>query len=139
MVAMQIDLIMKRENRKNWITQTSILISILTTIFFSCAFRVFAALPVEPDQPNSFSDLEFIIANIIRSVVALGGIAVFVMLVAGGLMYLTSGGNPESVQKAKSTLTYAVIGIALFVLAWFALLFIETFTGVRVTRFTIPS
>ena len=136
---MQIVLIMKRENRKNWITRTSIFISILTTLFLFCTSRVFAALPVETDQPNSFSDLEIIIANIIRSVVALGGIAVFVMLVAGGLTYLTSGGNPETVQKAKSTLTYAVIGIALFVLAWFALLFLETFTGVRVTRFTLPS
>jgi len=136
---MQIVLIKKQASRKNWVARTSILISILATLFLSCTSRIFAALPVEPDQPNSFSDLEIIIANIIRSVVALGGIAVFVMLVAGGLTYLTSGGNPETVQKAKSTLTYAVIGIALFVLAWFALLFLETFTGVRVTRFTLPS
>ena len=136
---MQIVLIKKQASRKNWVARTSILISILTPLFLSCAFRVYAALPVEPDQPSSFSDLEIIVANIIGSVVALGGIAVFVMLVAGGLMYLTSGGNPESVQKAKRTLTYAVIGIALFVLAWFALLFIQTFTGVQVTRFSVPS
>jgi hypothetical protein len=49
-------------------------------------------------------------------------------------MYLSSGGNPESLQKAKSTLTYAIIGIVLLLLAWFTLRFIEIFTGVQVTR-----
>ena len=132
---MQTDPKMKRKKRNHQLLTS---LPILITLFLSRSTRVYAAL-VDADQPNSFSDLEIIVANIIRSVVALGGIAVFVMLVAGGLMYLTSGGNPESVQKAKNTLTYAVIGIALFVLAWFALLFIQTFTGVQTTIFTVPS
>ena len=129
---------MKRKNRKKYGLQLLASLLILITPFLWHSTRAYAEL-VDGDKPNPLSDLEIIVANIIRSVVALGGIAVFVMLVAGGLMYLTSGGNPETVQKAKSTLTYAVIGIALFVLAWFALLFFQTFTGVQVTKFTIPS
>ncbi|OGY16848.1 MAG: hypothetical protein A2785_03730 [Candidatus Chisholmbacteria bacterium RIFCSPHIGHO2_01_FULL_49_18] len=129
---------MKRENRKKYGLQLLASLLILITPFLWHSTTAYAEL-VDADKPNPLSDLEIIVANIIGSVVALGGIAVFVMLVAGGLMYLTSGGNPESVQKAKRTLTYAVIGIALFVLAWFALLFIQTFTGVKVTIFTVPS
>jgi hypothetical protein len=78
--------------------------------------------------------LEKIIGNIIWASVPLAGIVLFLMLVAGGIMYLSSGGNPESLQKAKSTLTYAIIGIVLLLLAWFTLRFIEIFTGVQVTR-----
>lgn len=90
------------------------------------------------DQPNKFSDLEPIIGNIIRISVSLAGIALFVMLVLGGIQYLSSGGDPKATQQAKNTITYGIIGISLFALAWFALLFIERFTGVKVTTFTIP-
>lgn len=97
------------------------------------------ALPVLSDEPTQFFELEELVSNVIRAAVPLAGVVLFGMLVFGGIQYLTSGGNPEGMQKAKGTLTYAIAGIALLVIAWFALLFIETFTGVRVTRFTIPS
>lgn len=96
------------------------------------------ALPVG-DQPTQFSELEEIVGNIISAAVPLAGIVLFVMLVAGGLQYLSSGGNPEGMQKARSTITYAIAGIVLLLLAWFALRFIEIFTGVPVTTFTVPS
>jgi hypothetical protein len=112
-----------------------IIVSSLTHPSFTYA-QIFPEL-VKPDQPNPLSDLEKIFANIINALIPTAGIVLFVMLVIGGLIYLSSGGDPESAQKAKSTITYAIIGIALLVLAWFALLFIETFTGVTVTKFRI--
>jgi len=36
-----------------------------------------------------------------------------IMIIIGGLMYMLSGGNEEKIKKAKHTLLYAVIGIAI--------------------------
>jgi|RifCSP19_3_1023858.scaffolds.fasta_scaffold84026_2 hypothetical protein len=129
------ELRMKRESRKRWNPAKLRPLLILTTLSIINPTRAYAALV--GDEPNELSDIEPIVANIIKSVVTLGGIALFAMLVFGGIQYLTSGGDPEGIQKAKHTLTYAIIGIALFVIAWFVLLFIETFTGVKVTLFNI--
>ena len=90
------------------------------------------------DQPNTLKSFESMFGRIISVSLSLAGIGLFVMLVMGGLKYLSSGGDPKALQSAKGTLTYAIIGVALLVLAWFALLFIKEFTGVDVTIFQIP-
>ena len=61
------------------------------------------------------------------------------MLIVGGFQYLTAGGNPEKTKAAGNTITYAVIGLVVILGAWFILLFIEKFTGVKVTEFNLPS
>jgi len=50
--------------------------------------------------------------NIIRTALTiLGGIAVIV-IIAGGIMYATSAGDPSKVTAAKNTILYSVIGLA---------------------------
>ena len=87
--------------------------------------------------PNTLCQLEDVIANIISVSVSLAAIALFIMLVFGGIRYLSSGGDPKGTQQAKSTITYAIIGMSLMVIAWFILLFIQTFTGTNVTEFRV--
>jgi hypothetical protein len=66
------------------------------------------------------------------------GLAVFIMLLVGGIKYLTAGGDPEKAAGAQKTLTYAIFGLALIIISWFILLLIESFTGIKVTVFEIP-
>lgn len=45
-------------------------------------------------------------------------IAVALLFVAiGGFKYTTSGGDPNSLKQAKETITYAIVGLVLAVLA----------------------
>jgi hypothetical protein len=60
------------------------------------------------------------------------------MLIVGGFQYLTAGGDAKKTQAASNTLTYAIFGLVAVIAAWFILLFIEKFTGVKVTEFNIP-
>ena len=83
------------------------------------------------------SCFECVFAAVIHVLVRLGGVVVLVMFVAGGFKYLTAGGDPKKAQAAQQTITHAVIGIALMILAWFILWFIERFTGIPVTEFRI--
>lgn len=45
------------------------------------------------------------------------GIAAVVMIILGGLKYVTSGGDSNKVANAKGTITYALIGLVIAVLA----------------------
>lgn len=49
-----------------------------------------------------------------------GSIAV-VVIAAGGVIYMTSGGNPDQISKAKKLIFNALIGVAVLVLAKFFL------------------
>jgi len=66
------------------------------------------------------------------------GIAFFIMMLIGGFQCLTSGGDPKAAGAARSTLTYAIIGIILVVVSWLILVLIRDITGASVTTVTIP-
>lgn len=46
------------------------------------------------------------------------GIISVIMIIIGGYWYILSGGDPQKVKKAKDTILYAVIGVALSLSAW---------------------
>jgi|GEM_PF-869369 len=83
--------------------------------------------------------LEIIFSNILSVVTTLAGIAVLIVLISGGFNWMTSGGDPKKAESARNTITYAIVGIILMIIAWLILRFIHEFTGVNVTIFNIPS
>lgn len=83
--------------------------------------------------------LEPMFENIIRGVMALTGVGLFVMLVVGGYHFLLSGGDPKKLEAARGTLTNAVIGLVVIVVAFLLIFTVAKFTGVEnVLQFTIP-
>ncbi len=76
--------------------------------------------------------------NVVVGVVQLGGVALFLMFVVGGFLFLTSGGDPKKLEQARNTITYAIIGVVVIVSAYLILLLIKAITGVDTTGFTIP-
>lgn len=65
--------------------------------------------------------LEVVFGNILFMASAFIVLVLFIMLVTGALKYLTSLGNPEKLKKARGTMTYALIGFALFISAYLIL------------------
>lgn len=82
--------------------------------------------------------LECLFALFLQYAIRLAGIAAFIMILAGGFQYLTSGDNPENTQKAWGTITWGVGGLVILLLVWLILQFIKTFTNIDVTQFLIP-
>lgn len=80
---------------------------------------------------------ECLFSNAISVVLALAGIVLFVMFLIGGLRYLTSGGDPKATESAKGTLTHAIAGLVVLILAFLILKLIETITGVQLTIFKV--
>lgn len=94
---------------------------------------VFAATQGAAD----FKDLENYIADFLGMITTLAAVVVFVLLVFGGFKYLIAGGDPKAIEGARNTMTYAVLGLVVMIAAWIVMRFIESFTGVKVTVFSI--
>lgn len=87
--------------------------------------------------PAQLSQLEDVFGNVVTSLLALGGIVLFLMLLSGGFKYLASGGDPKATETAQKTLTYAIGGMVLLAGSYMILRIISDFTGADVTNFVI--
>lgn len=75
--------------------------------------------------------------NVFVGVLALTGVALFVMLILGGYHVLFSGGDQKKLEAAKGTLTGAIIGLVVIVAAYLIVKTVEVATGVPVTKFQL--
>lgn len=66
---------------------------------------------------NATSKINDIVHTVINLLSAIVGIVAVIMIIVGGLRYITSGGNDTSVTGAKNTILYAIIGLVIVALA----------------------
>lgn len=62
--------------------------------------------------------LESAVANIVNMLLFIVGVVAVVVIIIGGIMYATSAGDPGRAKKAKDAIMYAVIGLAVAILAY---------------------
>jgi hypothetical protein len=79
------------------------------------------------DQTDSFTEtagfsttMEFedIVATIIKVVLSLLGIIFVALMIFGGYQWMTAGGNEDTIKKAKSRITSAIIGLVIVLFAY---------------------
>jgi hypothetical protein len=58
------------------------------------------------------------VKNIINTLLYVVGALSVLMIIVGGILYVTSSGDASSVTKAKNTILYAVVGLVVSVLAF---------------------
>lgn len=66
---------------------------------------------------NATPGLDKTIHNIVNVLSIVVGIAAVIMIMVGGLRYVTSGGKEDSIKGAKNTIVYALIGLIVVALA----------------------
>lgn len=70
-----------------------------------------------------------IIGTIIASLLSLLGVVFLVLVIYGGFLWMTSGGNEIKVLKAKKTLIQATIGLIIIVSAYSITYFVLSALG----------
>ncbi|KKQ79220.1 MAG: hypothetical protein UT02_C0044G0008 [Parcubacteria group bacterium GW2011_GWC2_38_7] len=65
----------------------------------------------------NLSSVERIAVNVTQIILGIAGSLALLTFVIGGIIYMTSGGEPAKVQKATTMLKTAVIGIAIILLS----------------------
>ena len=109
------------------------------SLIFTFLLFVLSTTPVYAQDPPKIVDIVDVLKRIISLLAPAAGIAFLIMLIIGGFQFINSGGDPKAAGQARTTLTYAIVGILLVVASWLILTVIAAVTGVNVTRVEIPS
>ncbi len=75
-------------------------------------------------ETGTVSGLNGLITQIINIFSIIVGIIAVIMIIWGGLKYITSGGDSGNVTGAKNTILYAIIGLVIVALAQFIVRFV---------------
>jgi hypothetical protein len=67
---------------------------------------------------GNVAQVEGFIRSIIQVIAGLAGLIATGFFVVGGFTYITSSGNPEHLDRAKHTLLYSGIGLAIVIAAF---------------------
>jgi fumarate reductase subunit D len=59
-----------------------------------------------------------VVTTVINILLYIIGIIAVIMLVVGGIQDATSAGNEKRITAAKNTIIYALLGLAIAILAW---------------------
>jgi hypothetical protein len=86
---------------------------------------------LKTDVPASLKCVPFFMNNLIGSLMVLSGITAVIFIVLAGIKFITSGGDPVKVEGAKRTMTFAIMGLVIVLLAFVILKIFTVVTGVR--------
>lgn len=59
-----------------------------------------------------------ILRNVVNILLTIGGIIAVIMIIVGGIKYTTSTGDSSSVNSARETIIYAVVGLVVSIMAF---------------------
>jgi len=75
-----------------------------------------------PDNPicneGKTDQLGSTVGIIVNTLLYILGAVAVIVIILGGISYVTSTGDPAAITKAKSSITYAVIGLVIAILAY---------------------
>lgn len=75
------------------------------------------------------------LSNLIGLFFAAAALAFIIMFVWGAVQMILSGGDKEAISKARSRITWAIVGIVLMSLSYFIFQLIQDITGFQ---FLVP-
>ncbi|MFA6486252.1 MAG: Ig-like domain-containing protein [Candidatus Magasanikbacteria bacterium] len=75
------------------------------------------------------TDIRIIIARVIRVALSLIGIIMLCLILYGGFLWMTAGGNDEQIGQAKKVIRNAVIGLAIILSAYMIVQFVFKILG----------
>lgn len=83
--------------------------------------------------PTDISGIWNLIQKIMNWVMAIFFLVATVFILMAGFKYLTAGGDAKEIDSAKHMLTYAIVGIAVGLLAFAIPAIVQNFLGVNVS------
>lgn len=84
-----------------------------------------------PNPIAPYNTIEDVAVNITNFLLWIIGTISVLVLVFAGFTYVTSTGNEQEIEKAKTRMTYAILGLLLAIIAWAVVYTILSQFGVR--------
>ena len=80
--------------------------------------KILAIGPEVKKVDDDGSDLIASITTILNAIIGVLGIVCVIVMIIGGINYMTSAGDTEKVKKGRNTILYGLIGLVICVLAF---------------------
>lgn len=80
---------------------------------------LFFATPVfaQEDNPKKIGELFGVLDNVFKYIFPLAGLICVVFIIIAGYMWMSAAGDPSRIKTAQGTLTWAIIGLIVVLLA----------------------
>ncbi len=91
----------------------------------------FVASAIEFQNPLVYDTFEELIGKIMNFIFLVAVVTVPLIIIVGALQLLTSGGDPKKIGAGKNMITYALIGLAIILLARGIVAMIKQAIGVK--------
>lgn len=85
-----------------------------------------------PNSIGPINNIVQVVQAIIRFILLLAFVIAFVMLLIGGIRWILAGGDEKSVEKARNTITAALIGLVVVLVAYALIRLVEAFFNVTI-------
>ena len=73
---------------------------------------------------NPISGKDGVIMNVVNILSFVIGVSSVIMVMIGGLKYITSNGDSNSIAAAKNTILYAIVGVLVFLVSQAIIIFV---------------
>lgn len=71
----------------------------------------------QEDEPKKIGELFGVFDNVFDYIFPLAGLICVVFIIIGGYMWMSAAGDPARIKTAQGTLTWAIIGLIVVLLA----------------------
>lgn len=96
-----------------------VFLAILSFAFlFGPVFAVNAINVTNPGNAFANADFNTILGNVVNFITGFIAVLGIIFLVWGGLLYVTAAGDDNQMDRAKTTITYAILGLFVAGLAY---------------------
>lgn len=101
------------------------LTTVLLMIFSALGGVASAQLIQQTDVPSSIAaatggegSIRALALNIVNFFLLFLGLIAVIMIIYGGISYVTAAGNQEKIEKAKKVIMYAIVGIVIVLISF---------------------
>ncbi len=77
-----------------------------------------AQIVIDIKNPITTSDFGEIVESFLLWILSVAGVLTLFMLVLGGIMYMTAGGDEQKVATAKKVVTWTIVGLGLILASY---------------------
>ena len=105
---------------------------IFQAVALSIPPAAFAAEAIVPTQISGIDSIVTIISTVIRFILIVAFVAAFIMLLIGGIRWILAGGDEKAVAGARGTITAALIGLVIVLVAYAIIRLVEIFFNVSI-------
>jgi len=91
-----------------------------------------------PDVNQGGKSLGQLISNLIGALFIAGFFLAFMQLIIGGIQWITAGGDKQALEKARTGITNAIMGLIIVGAAYAVMKLVGQFFGIEITNLTIP-